>query len=37
MKTFEDIDGEKIILGYNLTCKVVRIRTISIKMFDGTI
>lgn len=37
IKTFENIDGEKVLLGNNLACKVVGIRTISIKMFDGTI
>ena len=34
-KSFESIDGGKVLLGNNLTCKVAGIRTISIKMFDG--
>ena len=34
-KTFESIDGGKVLLGNNLTCKVAGIKTVSIKMFDG--
>ncbi|KAH9779747.1 hypothetical protein KPL71_007827 [Citrus sinensis] len=34
-KTFENIDGGKVLLGNNLACKVAVIGTISIRMFDG--
>ncbi|KAH9733856.1 hypothetical protein KPL71_017172 [Citrus sinensis] len=34
-KTFESIDGGKVLLGNNLACKVAGIGTISIRMFDG--
>ena len=34
-KTFESVNDEKVLLGNNLTCKVARIETISLKMFDG--
>ncbi|KAH9658775.1 hypothetical protein KPL70_023619 [Citrus sinensis] len=33
-KTFESIDGGKVLLGNNLVCKVARIGTIGIKMLD---
>ena len=34
-KTFESIDGGKVLLGNNVACKVAGISTISIRMFDG--
>ena len=33
-KTFESIDGGKVLLGNNLACKVTRMGTINIQMFD---
>ncbi|KAH9704742.1 Integrase catalytic domain-containing protein [Citrus sinensis] len=33
-KTFENIDGGKVLLGNNLACKVTRMGTINIQMFD---
>ena len=34
-KTFEQVDGGKVLLGNNLACKVAGIGTINIRMFDG--
>ncbi|KAH9657805.1 hypothetical protein KPL70_023225 [Citrus sinensis] len=34
-KTFENVNGGKVLLGNNLACKVAGITTISLKMFDG--
>lgn len=34
-KTFESLDGGKVLLDNNLACKVVRLGTVSVKMFDG--
>ena len=33
-KTFESIDGGKVLLGNNLACKVTGMGTINIQMFD---
>lgn len=34
-KTFESLDGGKVLLGNNLACKVVGLGTVSVKIFDG--
>ena len=34
-KTFEQVDGGKVLLGNNLACKVAGIGTINIMIFDG--
>ena len=34
-KTFENVNGGKVLLGNNLACKVAGIGTISLKLFDG--
>ena len=34
-KTFKSIAGGKVLLGNNLACKVTRMGTINIQMFDG--
>ena len=34
-KTFEQVDGGKVLLGNNLACKVAGIGSINIRMFDG--
>ena len=34
-KTFENVNGGKVLLGNNLACKVARIGTINLKMFGG--
>ncbi|KAH9705095.1 hypothetical protein KPL70_011743 [Citrus sinensis] len=34
-KTFEQVDGRKVLLGNNLACKVAGIGTINIRMFNG--
>ena len=36
-KNFMSVYGGKVLLGNNLACKVTRIGTINIKMFDGVI
>ena len=35
--TFENVDCGKVLLGNNLACKVTGIRSVSIKMYDGTV
>lgn len=37
LKTFESIDGGKVLLGNNVTCETNGIGTISFKMFDSVI
>lgn len=34
-KTFERVDGGKVLLGNNLACKVAGIRTVGITMHNG--
>lgn len=36
-KSYEAVNGGKVLMGNNIACSIVGIDTISIRMFDGTI